>query len=191
MGCALVFGVAAATAERVERLPEIVTPVHYRLALLPVIESNPRLCGHVWIDVIARMTTSIIMLHASPDISVLRALVIPGSVNNTQSARSDELVDDARLVEDYCFRSTYQFTDYPDDMLVDIAPDGQRETLTMVLTQPLVKGARYRIGILYQGVVYENINQGFFRSLYYPNDTDCCQRYLLTSQHCTLHEFSL
>ena len=84
--------------ERIERLPEIVTPVHYRVAVLPIIESNQRLCGHVWIDVVARMTTSIIMLHASPDITVMRALVIPGALNADNSTASQLLGDREKML---------------------------------------------------------------------------------------------
>ena len=49
-----------------QRLPELIRPIHYDLALLPILAgSNPRLCGHVYLDFEALTLTSVVKVHGS------------------------------------------------------------------------------------------------------------------------------
>lgn len=61
--------------ENVIPLPEIVQPLNYTLTLLPVLDGDvPRLCGHVWIDVLARLPTTMLILHSS-ELDIRRTVV--------------------------------------------------------------------------------------------------------------------
>ena len=51
-------------AIEIVRLPDAVVPLRYEVTLLPVIEENIRLCGHVWIDMAIKTATNTVNLHA-------------------------------------------------------------------------------------------------------------------------------
>lgn len=54
-----------------------VLPIHYDLVLLPILTGrNPRLCGHVYIDVEAQATTNLIRFHGM-DLEILDATIDP------------------------------------------------------------------------------------------------------------------
>lgn len=48
-----------------QELNPSVIPLHYDVVLLPILNRNPRLCGHVYIDVEARNTTNVIRFHGA------------------------------------------------------------------------------------------------------------------------------
>lgn len=163
-------------AENLVQLPEVVSPIHYRLTLLPILDNNPRLCGHVWIDVTARMETTMIIFHAT-DLAVMKAIVIPVTPA-TSELKLD--FDDSQLVEDLCINAVvYQdsVANYH-NIAAAFFQDGQKELMTVTLRETMKRGARYRVGLLYTGTVYEQTAKGFFRIQYEAsNSVDCCKRY--------------
>ncbi len=66
------------------RLPKWAEVLHYRVTLLPLLASKePKLCGHVWIDLIHRDGPErTISLHAA-NLMVLEAVVEPYHNNRT------------------------------------------------------------------------------------------------------------
>lgn len=173
---ALMLQVLVSSTENLVQLPMIVSPIHYRLTLLPILEDNPRLCGHVWIDVKARTETNMIVLHSS-ELKILKAIVLPLSSEMSERATQYQTEDDV-AVENLCFSSAV----YDDSVIessniaLDHHSDGQKQFLTIVLREALKRGAYYRIGILYTGNIYED-NKGFFRAKYEAgSQADCCKR---------------
>ena len=165
------------SAENLVQLPIIVSPIHYRLTLLPILEDNPRLCGHVWIDVKARSETNILVLHSS-ELKILKTIVLPLSSETNERATQYPSEDDV-AVENLCFSSAVYHDSVMDhsNIALDHHLDGQKQFLSIVLSEALKKGAYYRIGLLYTGNIYED-NTGFFRAKYeVGGDSDCCKRY--------------
>lgn len=174
--CKLFFlGPLVQAAENIVQLPHIVTPISYQLTILPVLENNPRLCGHVWIDIVAHLETGMIILHAA-DLTVIKAVVVPSLARNDPALNVSQ-----RMTEDLCFNSVVYFdmTTAFDDISDAVAQDGQKELMTIILRKNLIRDRRYRIGILYTGSVYDKgVSKGFFRTQYEPNtETDCCKRF--------------
>jgi aminopeptidase N len=165
------------SAENLVQLPIIVSPIHYRLTLLPILEDNPRLCGHVWIDVKARSETNILVLHSS-ELKILKTIVLPLSSETNERATQYPSEDDV-AVENLCFSSAVYHDSVMDhsNIALDHHLDGQKQFLSIVLSEALKKGAYYRIGLLYTGNIYED-NTGFFRAKYeVGGESDCCKRY--------------
>lgn len=166
----------SASAENLTPLPKIVTPNHYQLTLLPILEDSPRLCGHVWIDVTARMETNMIILHAT-DLAIVKAVVLALPADNESSTLGYD--DERQTVEDLCFTSSVFYGDTSNERNIadNFFQDGAKELMTITLTEGLKSGGHYRIGILYNGVVFDTGNKGFFRSKYEAgNRIDCCKR---------------
>lgn len=172
--------------ENITPLPFIVKPIHYQLTIVPVLEENARLCGHVWIDVQAELETSMIILHAV-DLSVAKSVVLP--LKQNQLSSSPDQLESKQMVEDLCFNSiVYQDNSDSHQDLSDIVHhDGQKEMLTIILKENLIKGAKYRIGLLYKGNIYDKAtSQGFFKSQYeIDNHEDCCKRFFIHSRYDT------
>lgn len=165
--------------ENIIQLPLIVTPIQYQLTILPVLEDNARLCGHVWIDVKAELETNMIILHAV-DLSVAKAVVLP--LSKSQLIGLDQL-ESGQNVEELCFNSiVYHDVSASHSDISDIVHhDGQKDMLTIILKENLIKNANYRIGILYTGNIYDMAtSQGFFKSQYEAsNQGDCCKRFFI------------
>lgn len=158
--------------ENITPFPTIVTPLNYSLTIIPVLETSPRLCGHVWIDVVALMATTLMIFHAS-------GLVIHRAVVIENVAHPQPAPDATEMVEEMCFSSTHPEGPVDGDIVVDFHQDNSKEMLTLMLSQRLTQGGRYRVGILYTGTVFMNEAKGFFRMQYSgTEETDCCQRYV-------------
>lgn len=163
--------------ENLEPLPVIVSPIHYRLTLLPVLQDNPRLCGHVWIDVKARVETNLIVLHAS-ELIIVKAIVLPLSSEVSERAGQFKS-EDGLMVENFCFGAAVYHDSVIDsvNIALDHHVDGQRQLMSIMLKEVLKKGVYYRIGLLYTGNIYDS-NKGFFRATYeVGSQSDCCKRY--------------
>ena len=65
----------------ISRLPDTISPFHYRLSLLPVLEKDPRLCGYALIDIVAHQPTNTITLNAV-ELVIHRIVVHP--LSNSQ-----------------------------------------------------------------------------------------------------------
>jgi len=163
------------------RLPDAVSPVNYELTLLPVIEDNPRLCGHVWINVTVHSSTNVIVLHGQ---------ILPvETVVYADSEPTDDNVASRSVVEKLCFSGVLatleQFNDdEPNsrddkDIAQSVHLNEDTEQLIIILKEELVVGAFYRIGILYLAEINDGDNIGFFRVQKKNEDTgNCCpQRY--------------
>jgi hypothetical protein len=77
----LCWSIATVKGLGISRLPDIISPVHYRLSLLPVLEKDPRLCGYALIDIIAHVPTKTITLSAV-ELVIHRIVVHP--LSNSQ-----------------------------------------------------------------------------------------------------------
>jgi hypothetical protein len=167
--------------ENIVQLPEIISPIHYRVTLLPILERDARLCGHVWVDFVAQMSTTMLVLHAS-DLSVMKVLAFPLVTN--QSTYQE---DDQQMVEDLCFTalpaSTRDSNEVEDghqkkgDLTDVFFQDNQKELMTVLLKEPMERGMKYRLGILYTGQVQDS-TLGLFRTQYSSDaiDGNCCKR---------------
>jgi len=151
------------------RLPESVIPVHYQLTVIPVMEQDQRLCGHVWIHISVLQPTKTVILHAS-ELILRRIQVIP----------SDEMDDEDKVnreVEDLCF-----FGDQMDenrqetDLFQSFKVNATEQLVVIELTEELHPEDRYKIGLLYTGEVNDDV--GFFRKPYTRAEIDCCKRYI-------------
>lgn len=149
------------------RLPESVIPVHYQLTVIPVLEQDQRLCGHVWIHISVLQPTRTLILHAS-ELILRRIRVIP-------SDEMDEEDQINREVEDLCF-----FGDFigeirlETDMFQSFKMNATEKLVVIELTEELHPEDKYKIGILYTGEVNDDV--GFFRKPYTRAETDCCRR---------------
>ena len=171
--------------ENIVQLAEIISPIHYRVTLLPILERDPRLCGHVWVDFVAQMSTTMMVLHAS-DLSVMRVVTFPLVTN--QSIYQE---DDQQMVEDLCFAaqaaSSRDSNEVEDghrkngDLTDVFFQDNQQELMTVLLKEPMERGTKYRIGILYTGQVQES-TVGLFRTQYSSDaiDGNCCKRHVFS-----------
>lgn len=157
-----------------QRLVATVTPFSYDVILLPILTKSPRLCGHVYLDVEARNATNLIHFHAV-DLDLLEAtfepLMIPGRYNNQriQQQRLDR-------VEEICFDRmlTSSSSISSDGSVRSLTKDSERQEWTALLSQAMVPGRLYRLGILYTGKIYD-VSKGFFRGKYSLQNS-CCER---------------
>lgn len=151
------------------RLPESVSPRNYQVTLIPVMERDERLCGHVWIDIDVHHPTKEIVLHAA-NLVLQQIVVVP---------TDDDQGDVISLVEELCFSGVQdsQQVSLPGDLVESFQLNATHEVVTIHLTEELHPEDHYRIGCLYTGLV--NDDKGFFRKSYTRNQDDCCQRYLL------------
>ena len=59
--------------------------------------------------------------------------------------------------------------------------DNGKELMTILLKEPMKRGAKYRLGILYTGQI-QDTTSGLFRTQYSVSDAidgNCCQRHVL------------
>ena len=127
------------------RLPTSVTPLHYDVTLLPVLETRPRLCGYVWIDVVARTDLRMVILNAA-DIDIKDVVMVPlNYANETQRP------DRTQRVEQLCFDA---YPEEPvdggrldDDMVSRFRLNKDVEWLSIETDRALITGQHYRIGI--------------------------------------------
>ena len=175
--CSWTLACQLMAAENVVQLPTIVSPTHYRLTLLPILDNTPRLCGHVWIDVTARMETSMMIFHAAADMTVMKTIVMPLTPTTSELKLEYE---DGQMVEDLCFNAVVfqdSVANYH-NIASAFYQDGQKELFTVTLRENMKRGARYRVGLLYTGSVYDKGSYGFFRVQYEASSyADCCKRY--------------
>ena len=158
----------------VQRLPNSVYPLNYRLTVLPVIslERDERLCGHVFIDLEVNQPTRSIVLHAA-NLTILRVVV-----NEQSSSESDE-ENALRSVEALCFSGIIQpdNVEEEDNMVESFHLNGTSELLTIQLNEEMLHPEdEYRLAILFTAQVNEQADRGFFRKRYSGNENDCCQR---------------
>lgn len=154
------------------RLPQQINPHSYRLTLLPIFEDNPRLCGHVWINVTVLEATSTIVLHA---LNILPIEIIVHNKTEQMNYRAPEKVEALCISLDQ-EEETMKIRE-DDDLTEDIQMDEERERIIIILKEDLVVGAQLQIGVLYRADVYDNDNTGFFRIEQKVNEDDCCKRY--------------
>ena len=167
---------ASADSEEEEgssRLPSFVTPIHYDLTLLPVLENNPKLCGHVWINVKAQETSQFIVLNAASIVPIDVSVYI--SENQTVNSRKP-----FERVEEVCFSYNVD-EDEPekrddDDLVHGLQLDVENDHLIIILKEELIIGASYRVGVLYKAEIYDSDNIGFFRIEHKVNGSECCKR---------------
>lgn len=128
------------------RLPASVTPLHYDVTLLPVLETRPRLCGNVWIDVVAHSDHRMVVLNAA-DIDVANVVMVPlNQANETQP------LERTRQVEQLCFDALAEEAEehLDGDIVSQFRLNRDVEWLSIELNEALVVGQHYRIGILIQ-----------------------------------------
>lgn len=159
-----------------ERIAATIQPIHYDLVLLPILGKNPRLCGHIFIDFEAKITTNLIQIHGLDlkiiDASVRPEEVIRGTAGNNGKRNNSRY----QKVEDVCFSSlTKEFTSSESVVLMH-DEQATRQELHFVLKESVIRGRRYRFSLLYTAKVQET-SQGFFISVYTKQDT-CCQRFV-------------
>lgn len=155
------------------RLPQIATPNHYHLTILPIFEDNPRICGYVWINVTVIYPTTAIVLNA---VNIIPVEVIVS--NKTERMNYDPLTkveEDCLSMIDEDDRKTARIRD-DDDLTKNIHLDEEREQLVIIAKQTLTVGTHYQIGILYKAEVYDTDNVGFFRLDQKVDEKDCCKR---------------
>lgn len=161
--------------ENVSPFPIILTPRNYSLTFLSIMELSPRTCGHVWIDSVARISTTMAILHAT-DLTIHRVIVLP------LKGSKDPQPDATDMVEELCFSSKIPEGAVDGDILLDFHHDNVKEMLTILLSETLIRGDSYRIGVLYTGEIDTNGGEkGFFRLKYPSNQYDeeknnCCPR---------------
>lgn len=178
----LCFMVADSAAIQVSRLPTAVVPLRYEVTLLPVIEGNARLCGHVWIDLSIQATTNLVILHAL-NLKILQ-VVLHKAHNNSRTINTEDTVESA------CFVSGVEeeklFSVDPDDLVDEIGMDKRSEVMAVLSKETLNPATTYRLGILYMGNVQEGEKRGFFR-VKYTRDGDDVERWLV----CNFFSYSL
>lgn len=167
-------------SSNVARLPDHVTPQRYQLTLLPVLERDERLCGHVWIDIAVSQPTKSIVLHAV-NLTFIRIVAIHRAIEEEE----DELDESLKSVEELCFSGIHHNNSISrsgrneeSNMVSSFLLDPAKDLLTILLDEEMHPEDRYRVGILYTAQVNEHASRGFFRKLYTRNENDCCQRYL-------------
>lgn len=152
-----------------ERLPKTIVPVHYDLAILPILINNPRLCGHLLLDFEVSSSilspTNTITLHGVELDLIEVKLVKDITVEN----RFEKL-------EDICFSGLSQ-SPREDNNPVDeigLSQDEENQKWNVTFSQALIPDRRYRLAVYYIGKINDDI-QGFFRGSYVREET-CCQR---------------
>ena len=183
---ALVWLSAIGSAEEKQlawRLPPSFNVTSYRLHLLPVLEDRSRLCGHVWIEIVARTDTNTIVLNAL-EMEIIEAVIehVDGVHSSSSSSSEDDNVTVENLVEDLCLAgvrgsimtATETNASHGNRSIIgDVRLDETNELLLMTAPFQLRQAARYRIGILYRAKI-NDLTQGFYR-VSYPNSSDCCK----------------
>lgn len=155
-----------------QRIGSFMRPIHYDLALLPIISgSSPRLCGHVFIDLEPTTTTNLVTLHGSDitilDVSVEQVILVTG---NESAASNSSNKDRFLQLEDLCFSGLFEQTNEAQTFTQE---EPEKQQIDIVLKEILIKDKRYRIGLFYVAKVRED-NRGFFRANYRNDNTSCC-----------------
>ncbi len=163
---AFLFTTACTTAQRIGSL---LRPIHYDLALLPIINGNsPRLCGHVFVDLEPSAFTNFLTFHGN-QIKVLDVSVELVSGNGTAKMSNSERLSS---VEELCFSGLFE--KFSGDVEV-IHDEDERQQINVILKQPLRKNQKYRVGLFYVGHVREE-SVGFFRANYKNDSSSCCHQ---------------
>lgn len=151
------------------RLPQLVAPLSYKLTLLPIFEDNPRLCGHVWINVTVLAPTYAIVLHA------LNILPVEIIVHNKSEPISYKA---AEKVEALCLSLDDQKVKVreDDDLTENVHMDDERDRMIIIVKEELAVGVQLQIGVLYRAEVYDTDNTGFFRIEQKTDNDGCCKR---------------
>ena len=145
--------------------------MHYDLVLLPIISGNgPRLCGHVFIDLEPSATTNLLSFHGN-EITVLDISVEILTDNNGTSKMSS--IERLGKVEELCFSGVFEDLSGDVDVIHD---EDERQQISAILKQPLIKNKHYRIGVFYIGLVRDKTAVGFFRSNYKNDSSSCCHQ---------------
>jgi hypothetical protein len=149
------------------RLPQMATPLHYQVTLLPLLEDGGQLCGHVWIDVRIERDSNFVIVNAA-EMEVLEATLEPHA-NEVMEQRVDR-------VEDLCFSGvTGRDPGANRTVLEYFSLSDQLELLTLFSPFGLAAGQRFRIGLLFRAKIYEGSAQAFHR-MSYTDDKDCCKK---------------
>lgn len=155
------------TASTAQRIGSLLRPIHYDLALLPIINGNsPRLCGHVFVDLEPSAFTNLLTFHGN-EIKVLDVSVELVSGNGTAKISASERLSS---VEELCFSGLFEKFSGDVDVIQD---EDERQQINVILKQPLRKNKKYRVGIFYVGHVREE-SVGFFRANYKNDSSSCC-----------------
>ncbi|KAK4026306.1 hypothetical protein OUZ56_015313 [Daphnia magna] len=147
------------------RLGSSMKPIHYDLLLLPIISGgSPRLCGHVLVDLEPTMTTNVVTFHGVEisilDVSIEQVLDTEKKINSDRSVQ----------LEDLCFSGLFEIVNEAHTVIHE---DVERQQISVILKQTLIKGHRYRVGLFYVAKVRDD-NRGFFRANYKNDNTSCC-----------------
>lgn len=171
-GLLFAFFITNSSAVRIARLPEAVVPLRYEVTLLPVIEENARLCGHVSIELAVKKPTYEVVLHAF-NLKILRIVLRKMQNDSIQTTVTDP-------VEDTCFVSGINeenlFSPDQNDLVDSFFLDDQSEQMIVKSKEMLDPDMSYSLGILYLGNIQEDDNRGFFR-IKYSRDEDDAERY--------------
>jgi hypothetical protein len=129
------------------RIDPFLNPLHYQdLVLLPVIKGgSPRLCGHVYIDVQPTRTTNLITFH-TVELTIIDVSV--RSVGNEMAAVNPAIDDRFLQLEDLCFSGLFVQTSKE---FQTIQEEPERQQMSIVLKQVLLKGHKYRFVLPGQG----------------------------------------
>lgn len=151
-----------------QRIGSLAKPLHYDLVILPVIqEENPRLCGHVIIDFELNTTTNLVTLNGY-ELNVLDVRLLSSNTTRGGTRRSQQRLE---RVKDMCFSGLFEVSDQWVDL---IQHDNDQQHIKIVFKKPLLKNTRHRIGIAYQGKIYNGEPKGFFRASYKNDPESCC-----------------
>ena len=182
-----ILGLAVLVGVNGQRLTMTVTPLSYDLVLLPILTGqNPRLCGHVSIDVEARNATNVIHFHGDNlEILDISFESLPASSTTTEDGRirSGTYLQRLERVEELCFAQTQMppplSAPSRDGTVRMLSQKAERTEWTAVLARTMVPGARYRLGVQYIGQVY-NVSKGFFRTKHEPGNPEhpCCDKWV-------------
>lgn len=163
-----------AKSQRFEQPPHVV-PIHYDLAILPILARNPRLCGHVYIDIEARILTNVVILNGR-DLEILEVTFEPINSNNTELKGAEVRLS---RIEEVCFDQLEAPTSTnlikSDPSIRMIREDIDKEMWNFFLDKSMVPGEKYRMGLLYRGKVFER-SEGFYRAKY-TDPGSCCEKY--------------
>lgn len=148
-----------------QRIGSLVKPIHYDLLLLPIISGgSPRLCGHVFIDLKPTTSTNLVTFHGT-EITILDVSV--EQVLDTEKKNTSDL---SLQLEDLCFSGLFEQVSEAQTVIQD---DPERQQISVVLKQTLIKDQIYRVGLFYVAKVRDD-NRGFFRANYKKDNSSCC-----------------
>lgn len=155
-----------------QRIGSFMRPIHYDLALLPIISGgSPRLCGHVFIDLEPKTTTNLVTLHGSDitiiDVSVEQVFLVTG---NESAASNSNKKDRFLQLEDLCFSGLFVQENEAQTLIQE---EREKQQIDIILNEILIKDKRYRIGLFYVAKVRDD-SRGFFRANYKNDNTSCC-----------------